>query len=447
MGVMNAMLTAVTGLSAQSYALENISGNIANSQTVGFKRVDTSFVDMIPEAPARREVAGSVAAFSKLTNTLGGSTQNTGISTNMALNGNGWFTVQKNTGSIATPTFSGQDTYTRRGDFSPDASGYLVNGSGNYLIGTMPGRGQVPIQIDTSPVPAQATTTLSYQANLPSLPKTSAYDPAVPNSELAPIATGATISGTNRAAFESQSIPGGELTVYDAGGTASVLQTRWAKTANAGGDGTGTPAANTPNTWKLYYVSNDAATAGAPVYSQVGSDVTFTTAGVMTSAATAAISPLTINGRTIGDVTVTYPAGKVTQYGDASGQISNGDIDQNGYPSGSLTGVTITSDGALTGSYSNGEVRTIATVQVAHFKADNELKRLDGGTYAQTLASGTPSFGMQGSSILSGSVEMSNTDIAEEFSKMIVTQQAYSANTRVITTAQSMLEEVINIIR
>ena len=85
--------------------------------------------------------------------------------------------------------------------------------------------------------------------------------------------------------------------------------------------------------------------------------------------------------------------------------------------------------------------------QIAHFKADNELKRMDGGTYAQTLASGTPSYGMQGSSIMAGSVEMSNTDIAEEFSKMIVTQQAYSANTRVITTAQSMLEEVINIIR
>ncbi len=72
---------------------------------------------------------------------------------------------------------------------------------------------------------------------------------------------------------------------------------------------------------------------------------------------------------------------------------------------------------------------------------------LDGGTYAQTLGSGTPSYGMQGSSIAAGMVEMSNTDIAEEFSKMIVTQQAYSANTRVITTAQKMLEDVINVIR
>ena len=81
MGVLNAMLTAVTGLSAQSYALENISGNIANSQTVGYKRVDTSFVDMIPEGQPKRENAGSVAAYSRLTNTLQGSLQTTGITT------------------------------------------------------------------------------------------------------------------------------------------------------------------------------------------------------------------------------------------------------------------------------------------------------------------------------------------------------------------------------
>lgn len=435
MGVMNAMLTAVTGLSAQSYALENISGNIANSQTVGFKRVDTSFVDMIPESPPRRETAGSVAAFSRLTNTLQGSTQNTGISTNMALNGNGWFTVQKNTGSVAAPTFSGQDVYTRRGDFAPDASGYLVNGAGNYLIGT-----SGPIRIDTSPVPALATSTVEYQANLPGMPKPAAYDPNVPNSELLTPAPGATIPATDRATFESKSIPGGQVTVYDAGGNASVLQTRWVKTASVASGGT--------DTWKLYYLNNDAATGAQPAYTQMGADVTFNAAGVKTSPANSAtVAPMTINGRTIGNVTINFGGGNLTQYGDAGGQISNGDIDQNGYSTGSLTAVTITSDGSLTGSYSNGEVRTIATVQVAHFKADNELKRMDGGTYAQTLASGTPSYGMQGSTIMAGSVEMSNTDIAEEFSKMIVTQQAYSANTRVITTAQSMLEEVINIIR
>jgi flagellar hook protein FlgE len=440
MGVMNAMLTAVTGLSAQSYALENISGNIANSQTVGFRRVDTSFVDMIPDSPPGRETAGSVAAYSRLTNSLPGSTQNTGITTNMALNGNGWFVVQRNTGSVSSPTFSGTDIYTRRGDFAPDANGYLVNGAGNYLIGSTSGGGARPIKIDATPAAARATGTVSYQANLPFLPQTEAYDAAVPNSELlsASLASGTTISANDKAAFLDQSIPGGEITVYDAAGNASVLQTRWAKTASSTAGGT--------DTWKLYYQSNANATGAAAAFTQIGGDVTFTAAGVRTSAATAAIPSLTINGKTIGPVTVDFGS-QLTQYGDAGGKISNSDVSQNGYPTGDLTSVSITSDGQLSASYSNGQVRTMATVQVAHFKADDQLERLDGGTYGQTLASGSPSYGMQGSTISSGSVEMSNTDIAEEFSKMIVTQQAYSANTRVITTAQKMLEDVINVIR
>lgn len=439
MGVMNAMMTAVTGLSAQSYALENISGNIANSQTVGFKRVDTNFVDMIPEQPARREVAGSVSAFSQLTNTLQGPTTTTGVSTNMALNGSGWFVVQKNTGSITTPTFSGENIYTRRGDFKPDASGYLVNGAGNYLVGTSPTGGQAPVRIDTSPVPAKLTTTVDYQANLPFSPKPASYDASVPGSELlSPALAGSTtISGTNRAAFEGQSIPGGEVTVYDAAGNASTLQTRWAKTASSTSGGT--------DSWQLYYLNDSNATAGTAAYTQIGGPVTFTAAGVLTSAASTSAN-ITINGKAIGPVAINF-GNNVTQYGDTSGQISNGDIDQNGYATGSLTSATVTSDGQLAGTYSNGEVRNIATILVAHFKADNELKRLDGGTYGQTLASGTPSYGMQGSTISAGAVEASNTDIAEEFSKMIVTQQAYSANTRVITTAQQMLQDVINIVR
>lgn len=440
MGVMNAMLTAVTGLSAQSYALENISGNIVNSQTVGFKRVDTSFVDMIPEAAARRENAGSVSAFSKLTNTIQGTSQTTGITTNMAMNGNGWFTVQKNTGSVAAPTFSGQDVYTRRGDFAPDASGYLVNGAGNYLIGSMPGRGQGPIKIDTSPIPAKITTSVDYQANLPFVPKTAAYKATTPNSELlSPTLAGSTtITAGDKAAFEDQTIPGGEVTIYDAAGNASVLQTRWGKTASSTAGGT--------DTWQLYYLNNANATGTSAAYTQIGGPVTFSSSGVMNAATSPTVSPV-INGKTLGPLTVNFGTGKLTQYGDQNGQISNGDIDQNGYSTGSLTGVTVTSDGQLSGSYSNGMVQTIATVQVAHFKADDQLKRLDGGTYAQTLNSGTPSYGMQGSSISAGAVEMSNTDIAEEFSKMIVTQQAYSANTKVITTAQQMLEDVINVIR
>ena len=84
---------------------------------------------------------------------------------------------------------------------------------------------------------------------------------------------------------------------------------------------------------------------------------------------------------------------------------------------------------------------------VANFAGDDSLKRVDGGTYLETIESGPPSYGEKGWSLTGGSVEMSNTDISDEFSKMIVTQQAYSANTRVMSTAQQMLQDVINVIR
>ena len=109
--------------------------------------------------------------------------------------------------------------------------------------------------------------------------------------------------------------------------------------------------------------------------------------------------------------------------------------------------MSVTSDGRISGSYTNGRVVPVAQISIAQFNADNALRRRDGGVYEQTLESGLPIIGLNGSSIIGGNIEGSNTDIAEEFSKMIVTQQAYSANTRVVSTAQQMLSDVLNMVR
>lgn len=440
MGIQNALSTAVTGLAAQSYALENISGNIANSQTVGFKRVDTSFVDLIPDSAARHELAGSVASFSNLTNTLQGTLKTTGIATNMALNGDGFFVVQENTGSSSIPTFSGGALYTRRGDFSTDANGYLVNGSGKYLVGTAAGStSSGPIKVPTTPLPAKQTTAITYQANIPSYPKTTNADTTVAGSELLPAALQtATISATNNTAFQNNSIPGGEVTVYDTAGTPVTMQMRWAKTATSIGGGT--------DTWSLYYQSAPNATGAATQWTQAGA-FTFTASGTLTSASTLTLAPLAINGTSIPSVTMNLGGGKLTQYADQSGAIGNNNITQDGYTTGTLNSIAVTNDGRLTGSYSNGQITTLAKIQIAKFQANDALKRLDGGTYQETSESGRPTFGLQGSTLTGGSVEMSNTDISDEFSKMIVTQQAYSANTKVMSTAQQMLSDIINIIR
>src|ERR1700712_159756 len=121
MDLFTALQTSVSGLQAQSYAIGNISGNIANSQTTGYKRVDTSFVDLMSQSTPKREVAGSVLAQSQLTNTLAGNGVSTTVPTNMAITGSGFFTVVQKTGDAnGSATFGGTNLYTRRGDFAED---------------------------------------------------------------------------------------------------------------------------------------------------------------------------------------------------------------------------------------------------------------------------------------------------------------------------------------
>jgi len=177
MGIFGALPTAVTGMKAQSYALENVSGNIANSQTTAFKRVDTSFVDLIPDELPSKQLAGNVVANSRFTNTVQGDVQTSSISTFMAINGEGFFVVEKPSSVVdSRPVFGGTNMYTRRGDFQPDKNGFLVNGAGYFLMGipvdptTGNLAGSVPqvLQFQNDFLPAQPTTGIDYRANLAS---------------------------------------------------------------------------------------------------------------------------------------------------------------------------------------------------------------------------------------------------------------------------------------
>ena len=220
MGIFGALTTSVAGLRANSYALENISGNIANSQTTAFKRIDTSFMDIIPDTGTNAQLAGSVTAGSRSTNTIAGSVQAASVSTYMAINGDGFFAVQK-PGSFSdnNPVFDGVDRYTRRGDFSLDKNGYLVNGAGYYLEGvpidptTGNPSGSVPqvLRFQNDFLPSQATTKIDYRANLASYPLTNKHDTSVPGSELlrpADFANNPRILGTPAAPFTDSSETG-----------------------------------------------------------------------------------------------------------------------------------------------------------------------------------------------------------------------------------------------
>ncbi|MBD3845938.1 flagellar hook protein FlgE [Bosea sp. OAE752] len=466
MGVFSALTTAVSGMQAQSYALENISGNIANSRTTGYKRVDTTFADLVPDSALNRQTAGSVAAFSQATNSIQGDLNATRIDTNVAINGDGFFVVdQRKSGVGANTLFANQNLYTRRGDFDFDANGYLVNGAGYYLKGQKidPVTGQLigtqpeVLRITKDQFPAKATTSIEYSANIPAYPKTNTADSTVPGSELLnpasfptsnPLATPAgtgLVVGSEITSFLSQSIPGGSVTVYDSLGKATNVELRWAKTTNASA---GPPA--TVDTWNLFVAENTGATGGAVAYRNANVNVTFDATGKMALPAggTIPLPNMTIGGNAITGIQLTTDGGTaLTQNGDVSGQIDARSIRQDGYTAGTLDRVSVSAEGQVIGTFSNGQVVAMAQIAVSRFNADNALKRLDGGAYEETIESGPPIVGLGTSQLVGGSVEQSNTDIADEFSKMIVTQQAYSANTKVISTAQEMLTAVFNIIR
>ena len=181
MGIFGALTTAVTGMRAQSFALENVSGNIANSQTTAFKRMDTSFVDLIPDEQPSKQLAGNVVANSRPTNTVQGDIQSprSAPSWRSTATASSW--SQKPSSFVDNrPVFDGIDLYTRRGDFQPDKNGFLVNGAGYYLMGipvdptTGNLVGSVPklLQFQNDFLPAQPTSQIEYRANLASYPLT-----------------------------------------------------------------------------------------------------------------------------------------------------------------------------------------------------------------------------------------------------------------------------------
>ena len=458
MGIFGALSTAVTGMRAQSFALENISGNIANSQTVAFKRQDTSFVDLIPDAIPSKQVAGTVLANSRSTNSLQGDIQTASIGTYMAVNGSGFFVVEKPSGFTGNqPTFSGTDLFSRRGDFTTDQYGYLVNGAGYYLKGIpvdpLTGNltGSVPtlLQFSNSFLPAEATTTIQYQANLPAYPLTPNHDTTVAQSELLLPANypggdptnggGGVVVGSDLTQFLGDSISGGSVTAFDATGNAVNINLRWAKTDSSLYAGT--------DTWNLFYETDAAPALGTdPAWINAGTDYTFTNGQISPAVPTITLTGVTVNGISLGNLTVQHGATGLSQFADSSGIVQVNQLQQDGFPAGALQALSVSDKGRIVGTYSNGRTIDLAEVTLASFNGPNNLKRLDGGAFAATSDSGAANYNAAGQ-VLGASLEGSNADIADEFTKLIVTQQAYSANTRVISTTNQMVQDLLNTLR
>lgn len=461
MGIYGALSTAVTGLRAQSFALENISGNIANSQTTAYKRTDTAFADMVlgGDVNVRRQTAGSVQAFSRATNDLAGTLTGVYSATAIGVSGSGYLMVQDPTGFVdGRPTFGSGNLYTRRGDFNLDKNGFLVNGSGYYLMGnqldpkTGNAIGSTPgvVQISKDAYPAEPSSTITYKANLPTTPQTANYVAADPSSWLLDAGVGATVTAADSDAFIASTIGGESVTLYDTTGTAYDAQFRWGKVANA--DPSATPPVN--DSWALFYQSNTAATGTDVAWTRVDADPAVAGmtnyqfkdgALVVPSGMSTVIPDMTLNGMNLGDMNLSHGSG-LTQYADKNGTLAPREVSQNGSASGDYVGVEVTDGGQVVASYTNGKTRPLYSIPIATFMAENQLAHVDGGAFAASAGSGDPLIG-SGAGIVGQALEESNVDVADEFTKLIVTQQAYSANTRVVSTSNDMLQEALGMVR
>jgi len=455
MGIFGALTTAVSGLRANSFSLENISGNIANSQTTAYKRIDTSFQDVVGGlgGAASQQTAGLVQASARSTNNQQGDILAGQTDTSIAIDGDGYFIVQESIGTSDGKTiFSGFDLFTRRGDFQVDREGYLVNGAGYYLkglpvdptTGNTVGSNPNVLRLQDEFIPAVATSTIDYTGNLPETPATSTALFDVPNILGGGLGTGTDLQDVqlvNEASFLEQSISGGSTTGYDANGTPINVTFRWAKI-----DDIDTGAADQ---WRLFYQADSTTTTATDVtWVNTDIDYTFDAGGNLLTpvGAAATIPSVTVDGAALGTLAFRHGTDGLTQMAAASGTFDDNGISNDGYPSGQLQQIRFGAGGQINATYTNGRTIPIAKIPLVSFNADAELSRLNGGAYSQTQASGPPKFGTTGS-IVGNSLEASNTDIAEEFSKLIITQQAYTANTRIVTTADEMLSEALNLVR
>ena len=250
------------------------------------------------------------------------------------------------------------------------------------------------------------------------------------------------VTANDLTTFTNESISGGAVTGYNAAGTPVNLQLRWAKVDSA------TLGSAHQDTWELFYQTSTTATGTAPAWVNSGTVFSFDASGALSSPAGSSINipNVSVDGQSLGTLSVNIASGALTQFASSSGAATINGITQNGFAAGQLQSVAVNNSGLVVGTFSNGQNIDLASVSLSHFNGTNYLKALDGSAYQATDLSGPAIIGASGT-IAGSSLEGSNTDIADEFTKLIVTQQAYSANTKVITTANDMVQDLLNVLR
>jgi flagellar hook protein FlgE len=433
MSLLTSLYTGATGLDASSTELEVVGDNIANANTIGFKKSRADFADALSQNLIGATASGggqiglgvNVQVIQKIMTQ--GSLSNTGIATDLAIDGQGLFVVKGSHGGVSG------SFYTRNGEFAIDKSGFFTSQEGLRVQGyTADATGAITnnalgdLQIGNASNAPLATTTVTMRANL-------AADAVIPVAVFDPTAPSATSNFST------------SITVYDTLGAAHQVDIYFAKTAagawdyHALTDGAGVTA-GVPGT--AVEIAN-----GALTYDTQGR-LTAQTPGASTFNPLGAVDPqaLTLNFGT--PVGVGTGLDGVTQFASPS---ATSFLDQDGYASGQLSGVSINTTGEVLGAFTNGQSRVLGQVAVANFEAPDQLNRIGGNLYAEVPASGPATVGAPGTanrgSIVAGALEQSNVDLSAEFIRMIAAQRQFQANAKTLTTSDALLQELMNIKR
>ncbi len=434
MGIQSAMYSGVSGLNANSQAMSVIGNNLANTNTLGFKSSRSVFSDLLSSnvtGSGGKSQVGRGVGLSTVDNILSqGTFETTASDTDVAVEGDGFF-VLREAGNTT-------DYYSRAGAFRFDGDGYLVNPENLIVQGKLfdPAKNDTLLAADPANIqvanvgliPANATSALTFTTNLN---ENSLQIGAVP------------IDPANSATYNYSA----SSQIFDSLGGSHLISVYWQLV-----DGS-------TNTWgAAYTVGNDPTTLTQITdfdSSTAGNQaLTFDSQGQLADtngdgtpdALTAAITlPNWTNGATNPQlVNLSFDC---TQYDSDSVVIGQ---KQNGYGAGSLTNVAINSDGIVVASYSNGKQINIAQLVLAKFQNPGGLQLAGANRYIASSEVGTVRVGVPGpelGKIFTNSLEQSNVDMGQEFVKMITTQRGFSANSKIITTVDEMLSELINLKR
>lgn len=414
----------LSGLNSSSAALTTIANNLANLNTVGYKQARTLFRDLFYQTigstgsgnPIQTGAGSAVDAISS--NFTPGSVESTGVNTDVAIGGDGFFVVEKD----------GVISYTRAGNFSPAKDGTLQTSSGERVLGFPAVNGQISQLQGLAPVmvgsgyfsPPNPTTVVKLTTNLDA------------NAEVGDVYTT-------------------PLTIYDSLGQKHDLKFTFTKSG--------------PGSWgyELSVPGADVGSANASVVVGSGS-MAFDGDGnlntVYNSSGTALptgsdVVGMNISGFVDGASAMQFTwqlyqgAGStISQVASPSSTTASG---QDGFSSGSLQSFAIGSDGVVEGTFSNGKSMALGQLVLANFPNVQGLMRMGGNSFKSTLASGAAAIGAPGTggrgTLSGGALELSNVDIASEFAKLIMAQRGFQANARAITTFDEITQETINLKR